>query len=220
MSIIKLRIDNLVFGGLGFVFLLSIMTADFRDPTVFNQLYPSEGIQNWIGLIGAIIGGSMLEVFGPSALLLPWLFVRIFLHQPHSVSVLAGIYYSFVLVFLISIFHEIAIEFTLIEPGNSVFFWQNGYLGKLALEWIKHSMGLVFSLPALVVMFFISVLRMKRLLSPLPLFWGLLSGIQNLITHFLNKIISPPMPESQPTEDQVNLKGHSFFEDNSSVYKI
>jgi len=54
MSVIKLRIDYLFFGGLGFAFLLSIMTADFQDPTVFNQLYPSAGIKNWIGLIGAI----------------------------------------------------------------------------------------------------------------------------------------------------------------------
>ena len=155
MSIIKLRIDYLLFGGLGFALLLSIITADFQDPTFFNQLYPSAGIQNWIGLIGAIIGGSLVEIFGPSVLLLPWLFVRIFLHQPHSVSILAGIYYSFVIVFLISIFQELAIQFAFLEPENSSFFWQNGYLGKLALEWIKHSMEPVFSLPALVVMFFI-----------------------------------------------------------------
>jgi len=86
MSLIKLRIDYLLFGGSGFVLLLSIITADFQDPTFFNQLYPSAGIQNWIGLIGAITGGSLLEIFGPSVLLLPWLFVRIFLHQPRSVS--------------------------------------------------------------------------------------------------------------------------------------
>ena len=220
MSIIKLRIDYLVFGGLGFVFLLSIMTADFKDPTVFNQLYPAEGIKNWIGLIGAIIGGSILEIFGPSALLLPWLFVRIFLHQPNNISVFAGIYYSFVLVFLISIFHELAIHFALLEPGNLGFFWQNGYSGKLAVEWIRHSMEIAFSLPALAIMFFISVLRMKRLLSPLPFFWASLTGIHNILTNLLNKISPPPMPESQPTLDQVNLKEHSFFEDNSSAYKI
>jgi hypothetical protein len=84
MSAIKLRIDYLFFGGIGLVLLLSMLTADFQDPTVFNQLYPSEGIRNWTGLVGALIGGSLLEIFGPSALLLPWLFVRTALHQPRQ----------------------------------------------------------------------------------------------------------------------------------------
>jgi len=76
MSDIKLRIYYLFFGGIGVALFLSMLSADFQDPTVFNQLYPSEGVQNWAGLIGALIGGSLLEIFGPSALLLPWLFVR------------------------------------------------------------------------------------------------------------------------------------------------
>ena len=76
MSDIKLRIYYLFFGGISVALFLSMLSADFQDPTVFNQLYPSEGVQNWAGLIGALIGGSLLEIFGPSALLLPWLFVR------------------------------------------------------------------------------------------------------------------------------------------------
>ncbi len=72
-----MRIDYLFFGAIGFFLMLSIMTADFHDPTIFNQLYPFDGISNWTGLIGALIGGTLLEVFGPSSLLLPWLFVRI-----------------------------------------------------------------------------------------------------------------------------------------------
>ncbi|MDE0793051.1 MAG: DNA translocase FtsK 4TM domain-containing protein [SAR324 cluster bacterium] len=217
MSIIKLRIDYLVFGGLGFAFLLSIMTADFQDPTVFNQLYPSAGIQNWIGLIGAITGGSLLEIFGPSSLLLPWLFVRIFLHQPRSVSVLGGTYYTFVLVFLLSIFYELALQLTLLEPVNSGFLWQNGYAGKLAVEWLGQSMALALSSTALAVMFIISVVRMSRLLSPLPLFSALLTGIQNILMVLVNKISPPAAPEYLPAADLANFKGHSRFEENSSV---
>lgn len=217
MSVIKLRIDYLVFGGLGFAFLLSIMTADFQDPTVFNQLYPSAGIQNWIGLIGAITGGSLLEIFGPSSLLLPWLFVRIFLHQPRSVSVLGGTYYTFVLVFLLSIFYELALQLTLLEPVNSGFLWQNGYAGKLAVEWLGQSMALVLSSTALAVMFIISVVRMSRLLSPLPLFSALLTGIQNILMVLVNKISPPAAPEYLPSADLANFKGYSRFEENSSV---
>jgi len=86
MSEIKLRIYYLFFGGIGVAIFLSMLSADFQDPTVFNQLNPSEGVQNWAGLIGALIGGSLLEIFGPSAMLLPWLFVRTALHQPRQIS--------------------------------------------------------------------------------------------------------------------------------------
>ena len=220
MNVIKLRIDYLVFGGLGFAFLLSIMTADFQDPTVFNQLYPSAGIKNWIGLIGAITGGSLLEIFGPSSLLLPWLFVRIFLHQPRSVSVLNGAYYTFVLVFLISIFYEMALQLTPLEPLNSGFLWQNGYAGKLALEWLGHSMALVLSSTTLAVVFIISIVRMSRLLSPLPLFSALLTGIHNILIVLVNKISPPIAQKSLPAEDLANFKGYSCFEENSSVTKI
>ena len=213
MIVFKLRIDYLVFGGLGFAFLLSIMTADFQDPTVFNQLYPSTGIQNWIGLIGAIIGGSLLEIFGPSSLLLPWLFVRIFLHQPRSISILVGTYYTFVLVFLLSIFYELALRLNLIEPVNSGFLWQNGYAAKLAVEWLGQSMAPTFSSTVLVVMFIISAVRMSRTLSPLPLFSALLTVTQNIIMALVNKISPPPTPEYLSAADLANFKAQSRFEE-------
>ena len=50
-----LRLDYIIFGGLGVFLLLSILTSDFQDPTFFNQLYPSLGVKNWTGLIGALI---------------------------------------------------------------------------------------------------------------------------------------------------------------------
>ena len=217
MNIIKLRIDYLIFSGLGFALLLSIMTADFQDPTVFNQLYPSAGIQNWIGLIGAIVGGSLLEIFGPSSLLLPWLFVRIFLHKPRSISVLGGLYYMFVLVFLLSIFYELALQLTILEPVNSGFLWHNGYAGKLAVEWLRQSMALTLSLTALAVMFIVSVFRMYRLFSPLPLFSALLKESQNIIMMLFNKIIPPTAPEYLTNTDLSNFKGNSHFEENSSI---
>ena len=110
MGFNKMRIDYLFFGGTGFFLMMSVCTADFQDPTVFNQLYPSNGISNWTGLIGAIIGGSLLEVFGPSAFLLAWLFIRINLHHPRRISRFSGTYYAFVLVFLLSIVHEIVLR--------------------------------------------------------------------------------------------------------------
>ena len=139
MELYKLRIDYLFFGGIGFFLMISVCTADFHDPPIFNQLYPSKGISNWTGLIGALIGGSMLEVFGPSAFLLVWLFIRINLHNPRRISRVFGVYYGLVLVFLLSISHEIFLRNNFIFSNDLNFFWQNGYAGKLALSWIESS---------------------------------------------------------------------------------
>ena len=46
---------------------VALATAEFVDPTVFSPLTPPEGIHNWLGLPGALIGGSLLEIFGPPA---------------------------------------------------------------------------------------------------------------------------------------------------------
>ena len=129
MGFNKLRIDYLFFGGTGFFLMMSVCTANFQDPTVLNQLYPSNGISNWTGLIGAIIGGSLLEVFGPSALLLAWLFIRINLHHPRRISRFSGTYYAFVLVFLLSIVHEIVLRNYFLDAADLNYFWQNGYDG-------------------------------------------------------------------------------------------
>ena len=218
MNLIKLRLDYLIFGGSGFILMLSILTADFQDPTVFNQLYPSAGIQNWTGLIGALIGGFLLEIFGPSILLLPWLIVRTVLHQPRCITILAGTYYSFVLVFLLSIFHEIVLQTGLLKSVNIGFLWQNGYAGRMAVNWLEQSYNLALSLAALTVMFIFSLVRMSQLLSPLPFFSGFLTGIQNFLIIFVRKISPPPISEYPSTTQLPIFKGHSHLVEKNSVY--
>ena len=202
MSDIKLRIYYLFFGGIGVALFLSMLSADFQDPTVFNQLYPSEGVQNWAGLIGALIGGSLLEIFGPSALLLPWLFVRAALHQPRQISGLICTYYAFVLVFLLSIIHELALHSGLIKTEALEFYLQNGYAAKLALIWLEKSANLVISLTVLAAMFIFSLFRMSQIISPLPFIYGVLSGVQILLS-MLGRKISPPPPADNYTATQL-----------------
>ena len=137
-----LRLDYIIFGGLGVFLLLSILTSDFQDPTFFNQLYPSLGVKNWTGLIGALIGGSLIEIFGTSTLLIPWLIVRIALHHPRKCSVFTCYYYAFVIVFFLSIFHEISIHSGFFERNDSENFWQSGYAGKLGITWIDETIDL------------------------------------------------------------------------------
>ena len=202
MSDIKLRIYYLFFGGIGVALFLSMLSADFQDPTVFNQLYPSEGVQNWAGLIGALIGGSLLEIFGPSALLLPWLFVRAALHQPRQISGLICTYYAFVLVFLLSIIHELALHSGLIKTEALEFYLQNGYAAKLALIWLEKSTNLAMSLTVLAAMFIFSLFRMSQIISPFPFIYGVFSGVQILLSMLARKI-SPPPPADNYTATQL-----------------
>lgn len=206
MSDIKLRIYYLFFGGIGVALFLSMLSADFQDPTVFNQLYPSEGVQNWAGLIGALIGGSLLEIFGPSALLLPWLFVRGALHQPRQISGLICTYYAFVLVFLLSIIHELALHSGLIKTEALEFYLQNGYAAKLALIWLEKSTNLAISLTVLAAMFIFSLVRMSQIISPLPFISGVFSGVQILLSMLARKISPPPPADNYSTTQLPNFK--------------
>ena len=206
MSDIKLRIYYLFFGGIGVALFLSMLSADFQDPTVFNQLYPSEGVQNWAGLIGALIGGSLLEIFGPSALLLPWLFVRAALHQPRQISGLICTYYAFVLVFLLSIIHELALHSGLIKTEALEFYLQNGYTAKLALIWLEKSTNLAISLTVLAAMFIFSLVRMSQIISPLPFISGVFSGVQILLSMLARKISPPPPADNYSTTQLPNFK--------------
>ena len=206
MSDIKLRIYYLFFGGIGVALFLSMLSADFQDPTVFNQLYPSEGVQNWAGLIGALIGGSLLEIFGPSALLLPWLFVRAALHQPRQISGLICTYYAFVLVFLLSIIHELALHSGLIKTEALEFYLQNGYAAKLALIWLEKSTNLAISLTVLAAMFIFSLARMVQIISPLSFIFGVFSGVQILLSMLARKISPPPPADNYSTTQLPNFK--------------
>jgi hypothetical protein len=206
MSDIKLRIYYLFFGGIGATLFLSMLSADFQDPTVFNQLYPSEGVQNWAGLIGALIGGSLLEIFGPSALLLPWLFVRAALHQPRQISGLICTYYAFVLVFLLSIIHELALHSGLIKTEALEFYLQNGYAAKLALIWLEKSTNLAISLTVLAAMFIFSLVRMSQIISPLSFISGVFSGVQILLSMLARKISPPPPADNYSTTQLPNFK--------------
>ena len=206
MSDIKLRIYYLFFGGIGVALFLSMLSADFQDPTVFNQLYPSEGVQNWAGLIGALIGGSLLEIFGPSAMLLPWLFVRAALHQPRQISGLICTYYAFVLVFLLSIIHELALHSGLIKTGALEFYLQNGYAAKLALIWLEKSTNLAISLTVLGAMFIFSLARMVQIISPLSFISGVFSGVQFLLSMLARKISPPPPADNYSTTQLPNFK--------------
>ena len=206
MSDIKLQINFLFFGGISVALFLSMLSADFQDPSVFNQLYPLEGVQNWVGLIGALIGGSLLEFFGPSAMLIPWLFVRITLHQTLHFSRLIYTYYAFVIVFLLSIMHELALHFGLIKTEAIEFYLQNGYVAKLALIWLEKSTNLAISLTILAAIFIFSLVRISHIISPFSSILGVFSGVQILLLMLSRKIGHPPSVDNYSKTQQPNFK--------------
>ena len=212
----KLRLDYIIFGGLGLFLFLSILTSDFQDPTFFNQLYPSLGVKNWTGLIGSLIGGSLIEIFGTSALLIPWLIVRIALHDPRKFSVFTCYYYAIVIVFILSIFHEISIHVGFFEKKGSDIFWQSGYAGKLGLIWLDGSMNLNLGVLALGSMLIFSIIRMRHVLSPIPLFIGIYVESKKFAKMIFIKNISGQLSESQNQKNLPNFKGHSHVFENDS----
>ena len=93
----QIKLSSLLIWGLGLFWMLAMLSADFRDPTFFNPLYPAEGLHNWLSLPGALLGGSMIEIFGPVALLIPWLFIRIIIPPSGSAARWLLIYHALIL---------------------------------------------------------------------------------------------------------------------------
>ena len=93
----QIKLSSLLIWGLGLFWMLAMLSADFRDPTFFNPLYPAEGLHNWLSLPGALLGGSMIEIFGPASLLIPWLFVRIIIPPSGSTKRWPLIYHALIL---------------------------------------------------------------------------------------------------------------------------
>ena len=75
---LPLRFSNVAKLCIGLGVLISIASQGDLDPTPFNLLTPAEGIRNWLGLPGALLGGLLIEGLGRMSLLFPLylLFVR------------------------------------------------------------------------------------------------------------------------------------------------
>ena len=135
----------IVFQILGFCFAISILTADFFDPTLFHQLSSSVGIQNWFGVAGALIGGTIIEVFGPISLVFPWLLLRCSFHSFNK-EICKLWFYSFLMIVMGSTLHAMLWKTPLLVV-EKWFFLQTGYLGILTAMWIEQLGPLHSTLP-------------------------------------------------------------------------
>ena len=166
---------------LGLVWILAILTADFRDPTIFNPLYPADGFYNWLSLPGALLGGSLVELFGPIALLIPWMVVRIILCPAGTISRWRLVYYALtLLVAFNTVYASLDIALGSVEQTTS-FLEKPGYLGVISLVWLESSLGSIGGLFLCGVLMVYSSLHLVQILSPLDLFQSLHISFRQLI---------------------------------------
>ena len=123
--------------GLGFTLLLliSLITFDLYDPTIANLSYPHDGIANMVGLPGALIGGSLVELLGASSLWLPLLFINWLLPRRPAGRLGACLIYGAIAVLFSSTLHSLAMEEfipALTSPGLA---------GMAAGRWMNRTLG-------------------------------------------------------------------------------
>ena len=54
----QIKLSSFLIWGLGLFWMLAMLSADFRDPTFFNPLYPAGGLHNWLSLPGRYWEGA------------------------------------------------------------------------------------------------------------------------------------------------------------------
>lgn len=158
----------------GLFLALAVFSADFRDPSFFNQLYPAEGIRNWCSLPGALLGGTLIELLGPPAILAPWLLVRIPLQRDPNRSGWVLWYYALVLMLMLTTLREFAWPGSEFDPASQRFFWKQGYLGQLAGNWLNSSVGPEAGLFMVLCALGLSCWRLATVLSPVGVLWTML----------------------------------------------
>lgn len=174
---------TIVFQILGFFFAISILTADFFDPTFFHQLSSSVGIQNWLGVMGALIGGTVIEIFGPVSLVFPWLLLRCSFHSFNQ-EICKLWFYSFLMIVMGSTLHAMLWK-TPLSVAEEWFFLQTGYLGTLTAMWIEQLGPLHSTLPFVLLTIVFCIFKTYQD-SPLRIFVYLILffiSLPNLFKH-------------------------------------
>ena len=166
----QIKLSSLLIWGLGLFWMLAMLSADFRDPTFFNPLYPAEGLHNWLSLPGALLGGSMIEIFGPVALLIPWLFVRIIIPPSGSTKRWLWIYHALILLITSTSLYALSGGFSDSWSESTMLLLKHGYLGEISSKWLETHLGTSGGLLFSGVLFTYSGIHLIRVLSPLDLY--------------------------------------------------
>ena len=120
---------------------LSLLSANFYDPTFFHQLNPERGIQNWCGTLGAYLGGTLIELFGPATFLVPWFVLKLSFSSQNYIRRISTTYYAVILLFSACIAHQLWWPISSAELTNSSFLRYPGYAGILGAQWLEKTLG-------------------------------------------------------------------------------
>ena len=172
---------------LGVLLAVSVLTSHLHDPTLFNQLSPSGGIHNALGVGGALIGGTLVELFGASALLLAWLVARLpFLTRMAAGNLQAGVirkaYYAVLLTWMVAVLAELVQARHAPEFDTDWLWYNHGYLGEITAYWLEHSIGPVAGIALCLAVAMFATFRIIEALNPWPLFRTLFQ-VAKLLLH-------------------------------------
>ena len=120
---------------------LSAVSANFYDPTFFNQLNQHARVQNWCGIVGSYSGGSLVELFGPAALFVPWFILKLSFSSKNYLSRISTSYVAVILLFSVSIAHQLWWPISLTELANSSLLRYPGYAGITGAHWLELTLG-------------------------------------------------------------------------------
>lgn len=116
--------------------LLSSLVSFHRfDPTLTNLLYPGRGVGNWLGLPGALIGGTLVEGLGTASLLLPLLLAKWFFSPRRRPAAWRYALHVLVAATLLSVLHGLA------DPAPGVGLGHPGLLGWAGARWVAATTG-------------------------------------------------------------------------------
>ena len=133
--------------------LLALLSFDLADPTLSNLRAPAMGVGNLLGIPGALLGGSLLELLGSAALLIPflaanWALLRV--GRPHPAAYLG---WSLLLLFALSGLHgllpapampplpEAVTGPAVLEAAGTPGLWSAGLVGWALREWCALTTG-------------------------------------------------------------------------------
>jgi hypothetical protein len=121
---------------LGLLLLAGMLTFHANDPSLTNLRYPHTGVQNLLGLPGALLGGSLVELLGASALGIPFLLLHRLLQAAHRRrSLLTYGAFGTAALLLGATLHGLASQAT--EPGAGA----PGLAGLAGGAWVLRTIG-------------------------------------------------------------------------------
>ena len=152
-------LSALIFLVPAFLLTASIVSVDLFDPTFFHQLRPTGGISNWLGLPGALIGGTLVELLGVAALIIPWFLARPVLLAKKQHSTARVSFNALVLTMALCASTAKLWPATSAPDIRPSLLISGGYIGDIGVNWLLDLFGYGFTIMLLLLVMIISTVK-------------------------------------------------------------